>query len=187
MNDFSELESELKKLRPAQPSAELSSRVARAFLEPTPAAELTDNIIHPNRFRINWVVVGLGLAAAATFLLLARIDNAPAKRQSTLATASPARTQTDVEAAVSAAKRNSRAGDTPATTPNGSMIPAGLTEVVYHTRDEGLLYPHGSTQPMRRVRSQRRETLQWRNPETGASLRVSYPSEEVTLTPISGQ
>ena len=167
MNDFSELESELKKLRPAQPSADLSSRVARAFLEPTPAVELTDNVIHPDRFRINWVVVGLGLAAAATFLLLARIDNAPDKKQSTLATASPAQTQM------------------PRAT--GSMIPAGLTEVVYHTRDEGLLYPHGSTQPMRRVRSQRRETLQWRNPETGASLRVSYPSEEVTLTPISGQ
>jgi len=112
-------------------------------------------------------VVGLGLAAAATFLLLARIDNAPAKKQSTLATASPAHAQM------------------PRVT--GSMIPAGLTEVVYHTRDEGLLYPRGSTQPMRRVRSQRRETLQWRNPETGASLRVSYPSEEVTLTPISGQ
>jgi hypothetical protein len=167
MNDFSELESELKKLRPAQPSAELFSRIGRALLEPTPAAELTDNVIHPARFRINWVVVGLGLAAAATFFLLARIDNAPAKKQSTLATASPAQAQM------------------PRVT--GSMIPAGLTEVVYHTRDEGLLYPRGSTQPMRRVRSQRRETLQWRNPETGASLRVSYPSEEVTLTPISGQ
>ena len=129
--------------------------------------ELPDNVIHPNRFRINWVTVGLGLAAAATFLLLARIDNAPPKKTNALALASPVRTQT------------------PRAT--GSMLPAGLTEVVYHTRDEGLLYPHGSTQPMRRVRSQRRETLQWRNPETGASLRVSYPSEEVTLTPISGQ
>ena len=167
MNDFSELESELKKLRPAQPSAELSSRIERALLEAAPAEELRDNVIHPNRFRINWVTVGLGLAAAATFLLLARIDNVPPKKQNTLALTSPARPQ------------NPRTA--------GSMLPAGLTEVVYHTRDEGLLYPAGSTQPMRRVRSQRRETLQWRNPETGASLRVSYPSEEVTLTPISGQ
>jgi hypothetical protein len=29
--------------------------------------------------------------------------------------------------------------------------------------------------------------LQWNNPQTGASLRVSYPSEEVTLIPVSGQ
>lgn len=167
MNDFSELESELKKLRPAQPSPELVSRIGRALLEPAPAEELPDNVIHPERFRINWLVMGLGLAAAATFLLLARIDNAPAKKQSTLASASPVQTQVP--------------------RPAGSMVPAGLTEVVYHTRDEGLLYPRGSTQPMRRIRSERRETLQWRNPETGASLRVSYPSEEVTLTPISGQ
>jgi hypothetical protein len=40
---------------------------------------------------------------------------------------------------------------------------------------------------MRRIRYQKRETLQWRNPNTGASLRVSYPSEEVVLTPVSGQ
>jgi hypothetical protein len=29
--------------------------------------------------------------------------------------------------------------------------------------------------------------VQWKNPQTGASLRVSYPKEEVTLIPISGQ
>jgi len=29
--------------------------------------------------------------------------------------------------------------------------------------------------------------VQWKNPQTGASLRVSYPTEEVTLVPISGQ
>ncbi|MEY2481236.1 MAG: hypothetical protein QOI04_2163 [Verrucomicrobiota bacterium] len=167
MNDFSELESELKKLRPAQPSAEVSARIARVMLEPATTDELPDNVVRLNRFRINWVTVGLGLAAAATFLLLAKIDNQPAKKPNPLAMTSPA-----------------RIAPAPATS---SMVPAGLTEVVYHTRDEGLLYPQGSTQPLRRVRSQRRETLQWRNPQTGASLRVSYPSEEVTLTPISGQ
>ena len=167
MNDFSELESELKKLRPAQPSAELSARIARELLEPTTADELPDNVIHPNRFRINWITLGLGLAAAATFLLLAKIDTQPAKKPNPLAMATPARIETP------------RAID--------SMVPAGLTEVVYHTRNEGLLYPQGSSQPLRRIRSQRHETLQWRNPQTGASLRVSYPSEEITLTPISGQ
>jgi hypothetical protein len=37
------------------------------------------------------------------------------------------------------------------------------------------------------VRSRTRETLRWRNPNTGASLRVSYPAEEVSLIPVSGQ
>ena len=67
------------------------------------------------------------------------------------------------------------------------MIPSGLTEVVYHTRDEGLHYPDGATQPVRRMRYHTRETLRWQNPQTGASLRVSYPSEEVVLLPVSGQ
>ena len=67
------------------------------------------------------------------------------------------------------------------------MIPAGLTEVVYHTRDEGLHFPDGATAPVRRMRYHTKETLRWRNPQTGASLRVTYPSEEVVLLPISGQ
>src|SRR5205807_3174978 len=70
---------------------------------------------------------------------------------------------------------------------NAQFVPAGLTQVVYHTSDEGLHFDRNSDQPMRRVRSHSRETLQWRNPKTGASLRISYPSEEVSLTPISGQ
>jgi hypothetical protein len=67
------------------------------------------------------------------------------------------------------------------------FIPEGLTRVVYGTRDEGLLFPEETTQPVRRVRSRSRETLQWRDASTGASLRVSYPTEEVELIPISGQ
>jgi hypothetical protein len=67
------------------------------------------------------------------------------------------------------------------------MIPSGLTEVVYHTRDEGLHFPNGATTPVRRMRYHTRETLRWQNPQTGVSLRVSYPSEEVVLLPVSGQ
>ena len=62
-----------------------------------------------------------------------------------------------------------------------------MTQVVYNTRDEGLHFEEGADQPVRRVRSHKRETLQWNNPQTGASLRVSYPSEEVTLVPVTGQ
>ena len=74
------------------------------------------------------------------------------------------------------------------TLPAGArMIPAGLTEVVYHTRDEGLHFQDGATAPVRRMRYHTRETLRWQNPQTGASLRVTYPSEEVVLLPVSGQ
>src|SRR5439155_20753918 len=82
-------------------------------------------------------------------------------------------------------------------TPNGSeiarteplnkFVPAGATQVVYNTRDEGLQFTNASAQPVRRLRYHSRQTWQWRNPTTGASLRVSYPSEEVVLIPVSGQ
>ena len=165
MNDFSELENELKKLRPAQPSREFLGRVEQAM------ADLPDdagNIIHPSRFKVNWLSLGLGLAAAAIFLIFARVSvDRPAKR--------------------TPIAQNSPAPATRSTIASPGFIPAGATQVVYNTRDEGLHFPTGYNEPMRRVRYQKRETLQWRNPNTGASLRVSYPSEEVVLIPVSGQ
>jgi hypothetical protein len=50
-----------------------------------------------------------------------------------------------------------------------------------------LHFADGSERPVRRVRYRTQQTWRWRNPETGASLRVSYPSEEVVLIPVSGQ
>ena len=66
-------------------------------------------------------------------------------------------------------------------------MPDGVTRVVYGTRDEGLVFPNDGGRPVRRIRARSQETLQWRDRETGASLRVSYPTEEVELIPVSGQ
>jgi hypothetical protein len=105
------------------------------------------------------------LAATAALVLFAFVQlQQPSKKAPSVASLSPA-------PAISTAQ----------------LVPAGLTQVVYHTRDEGLHFSNNSSQPMRRVRSQARETLRWRNPKTGATLRISYPREEVSLTPISGQ
>jgi hypothetical protein len=168
MNDFSELENELKKLRPAPPSPDLFSRVERA-LDVTKESKSADNVVRPERFRVNWVSLGLGLAAAAVLLIVARIEiNRPAKQIPAVTAVSPV--PHDKPGAI-----------------NNQLVPAGFTQVVYNTRDEGLHFADGSDQPMRRVRYQTHETLQWRNAATGASLRVSYPSEQVELIPVSGQ
>jgi len=172
MKNFSELEAELKKLRPARASAELNSRIERALAD---AGQSADNIIRPESrpaapdFRINWLGLGLGLAAAATFLILARIDLRPGvkTKQTTLASATPTLEQR------AAALPNYQA--------------TGLTQVVYARYDEGLVFPRGASQPARRVWTTKRETLRWRERETGAQLSVSYPAEEVTLIPVSGQ
>ena len=163
MNDFTELENELKKLRPVRPSAELMSRVETALADAGKG-----KIIRPQHFRTNWLGLGLGLAAAATFLVFARVDFRPTdKTKQTIASATPSLQQR------AAALPNYQA--------------TGLTQVVYSKRDEGLVFPPGAEGPSRRVRTARRETLQWRDRQTGAQLAVSYPTEEVTLIPVSGQ
>jgi hypothetical protein len=166
MNDFSELEDQLRKLRPAQPSADLISRVEHALVDE--GSTSTAGVLpRERRFHFNWFSLGLGLAAAALVMFaLIRLQQ-PAKKTPSVASTSPA-------PAIS-------------TTSNAQFVPAGLTQVVYHTRDEGVHFPANSQQPMRRVRSHTRETLQWHNPTTGASLQISYPSEQVSLVPVTGQ
>ena len=168
MNDFSDLEIELKKLRPVQPSENLVTQIERALAE-APASAATAGVLpRTQRLHWNWLTLGLGVAAAA-FFVLARIDrDHPVKQAPVITSASHATSRTTPEKA-------------------DQLVVSGLSQVVYNTRNEGLLFADDSAQPVRRVRSQTRETLQWRNPSTGASLRVSYPSEEVSLIPVSGQ
>jgi hypothetical protein len=171
MNDFSEIENELKKLRPIEPSPELFARIEGQLQ--ADAAE--EKIVRPARFRISWLSLGAGLAAAAVLLVFSYFQlNRFPQRKTAIAATSP----TQQQARSTTAKEAQIAPE---------FVPAHATEVVYRTEDEGLLFPSGSEQPMRRVRSHTREMFQWRNPKTGASLRVSYPREEVSLVPVTGQ
>src|SRR5712692_2491740 len=157
MNDFSELENELRKLRPASLSEEFLGRVENALdsLAPqlvnprglarlrrsAPAGSVVDlanddadagNIIRPSRFKVSWLSLGLGLAAAAGFLIFARIGVERTPRQNQIA-------------------HNAPAPQTRSTTTSPGFIPAGATQVVYDTRDEGLHFANGYEQPLRRV------------------------------------
>jgi hypothetical protein len=126
--------------------------------------------------RVNWFTLALGTAAATALVVFAlvNVDRPPRNRQTVAANAVPSAT-----ANTSANAIRSQTGS--------SFVPDGLTRVVYHRRDEGLVYSRQREAPVRRVRSRARETLQWKEAETGASLRVSYPTEEVELIPVSGQ
>ena len=179
MNDFSELENELKKLRPAQPSPILFERVEEAMgvwrAGASPARQ-------PERLPYNWLSFGIGLAAAAVLVLFAAISlERRQERREKIAQISPAPEKRPILPA-----QRDGSGVRGSTSSN-RFIPAGATQVVYNTRDEGLQFAQGSEQPLRRLRYQTHQTWQWRNPTTGASLRVSYPSEEVVLIPVSGQ
>ena len=206
MNDFPELENELRALRPARPSPVLFERIEEAMAEDGKASIASgarwswrrftewsrgnasdvegqlgrakeDRTQTPFRFGI-----GLVAAAAVVVLLLARINTDQTRNE-------------DKEIAQVAPVSGTKAG-VPALSGgsgvDGSMssnefVPAGATQVVYNTRNEGLQFADGSRQPLRRLRYQTQQTWQWRNPSTGASLRVSYPGEEVVLIPVSGQ
>lgn len=177
MNNFSELEDELKKLRPAQPSPILFERIKAALGENHRASAAADARSNwwrpPRRTPYNW---GFGLAAAAVLVLFAAISlERRQERGEKIAQTSPAVETSPVPGAVEKA------------TSSNKFVPAGATQVVYNKRDEGLQFARGSEQPLRRLRYRTHQTWQWRNPTTGASLRVSYPSEEVVLIPVSGQ
>jgi hypothetical protein len=178
MNDFTEIENELKKLRPIEPSAELIRRLEAELVDRTQA----EKIVTLPRFRINWLSLGAGLAAAAVLLMFVQVR---------LDRSGQPQPQTKF-AATSPAQQPARLGEsvpwrTRSTIVPAEFVPAGATQVVYRTEDEGLLFPTGSDQPVRRVRASMRETLRWQNRTTGASLRVSYPTEEVSLVPVYGQ
>ena len=178
MNDFSELENELRKLRPTQPSPVLFERVGEALKDSRAGLRSGDPArrwgglenAHP------WWSLGFGLAAAAVLILFAAVTmERRHERQQTVAQSSPA-----------PETRPAPLGTERSISPS-RFVPAGGTNLVYNARDEGLHFADGSERPVRRVRYNTQQTWRWRNPETGASLRVSYPSEEVVLIPVSGQ
>jgi hypothetical protein len=186
MNDFSELEKDLKALRPARPSPVLFERIEGAIAEncraPVSGTRPISNWFW--RFRETPYRFGIGLAAAAAavVLLIARINIDQTQNQNTeIAQVSPPSQTKPVLPSFSG-----RSGIDRSTSSN-KFVSSGATQVVYNTRDEGLHFANGSEQPLRRLRYQTQQTWQWRNPSTGASLRVSYPSEEVVLVPVSGQ
>jgi hypothetical protein len=186
MNDFPELENDLKALRPARPSPVLFERIEEAMAEDSRASVSDAGGWRDwyQRFTETPYKVGIGLAAAAAaiVLLLARIntdqtrnDDKENAQVSPLAQTRPALPAFSGRSGVDGSMSSNK------------FVPSGATRVVYNTRDEGLQFGDGSKQPLRRLRYQTQQTWQWRNPSTGASLRVSYPSEEVVLIPVSGQ
>src|SRR6478672_117678 len=153
MNEFEDIEKELRSLRPARPSQGLTERIAHELERSAQVPNAEDKIVRPVWSRFGGFSLGAALAAAAAIFILARVDLSPTTPRKS-----------------SVASKTSSA-QSPAPLPM-QFIPEGATHVVYHTQDEGLHFPNNSETPMRRVRSRTRETLNWKNPHTGESIRV---------------
>ena len=187
MNDFSELENDLKALRPARPSPVLFERIEETMAEDRKGAVASDATGWRGWYRRFTETpykfgIGLAAAAAAVLLLFARINTDQTRNEDKeIAQVSPGSETRPLLPALSGGSR------VDGSMSSNKFVSTGATQVVYDTRDEGLQFADGSRQPLRRLRYQTKQTWQWRNPSTGASLRVSYPSEEVVLIPVSGQ
>ena len=175
----SELEKELRKLRPAQASPVFFERVGEALQNCSGGIKERRSLVRRwggLEITRSWGSLGFGLAAAAVLILFAAVTmERQHERQQTVAQSSPAPETQPVPLGMERSTTPSR------------FVPAGGTNVVYNARDEGLHFANGSERPVRRVRYHTQQTWRWRNPTTGESLRVSYPSEEIVLIPVSGQ
>lgn len=179
IEDFSQLENQLRALRPASPSDRLEARLSEALHEPASRSRAWWEWLgfHHPMAAFGWgiVVPTAAAAMAITLFHLAMITpdrsdaTRPVAREVLPATANPA--ATDLRAV---------ADNT------GEVQDGNASSVLYETNDEGVVLT-GNRQPAHRVRYRSEDTLQWRNPRTGASIEVSYPREEVVLTPISAK
>lgn len=166
MNDFSDIEADLKKLRPAPASDEWFRRIERSLELPNDVA--TAGVLPRSRtwtHTSGWRAFACGLlgVAALVVLGLSFFNQTPTTPKVASASTTPPVAATGFQA-------------------------VGLSQVVYSGRDEGLVFPPNDSSPLRRrLRYETRETMRWRNPQTGASVRVTYPVEQVVLTPVAFQ
>lgn len=173
MNE-SDLENELRALRPIAPSANLEDRISDALHESAlvlvsprtlraPTAGVIARPAPPGFFAqwlrgLGWAVAGA--AAAVALLLYFQKDAAP---------------QTPSVAESTAVKDDAE-----------SFLPAESERELVDADDSGVLYVEGE-EPLRQIRYRSVERYAWTNPETGARVEVEVPREDVVLMPVAMQ
>ena len=164
--DFTELENELKRLRPRSLPAPLVGRIAGEF-----AAEASTE---PRRF-VQWpswilpAVAAALLAVAVTsvpFIIRDRASQEPAAK----AAVSPAPARV-AKAAIAGAT-------------DSMMLPVRATNVLYDAVNEGVVRLDDNTLA-RRMRLNYLDTITWENPKSGASLQRTVPREEILFIPVT--
>src|SRR4051812_18744976 len=121
MDDFSELEADLRRLRPIEPRAEFLARLERAI--ESERVSTAGIVRSPQKQTLPWFQILLGCASTLALLVLALRFSNPTPRMQKIASQSP---NVVTKVAPSVAPSSSR------------FEPDGLTQVVYHQRDEGL-------------------------------------------------
>ena len=159
--DLNDLEKELESFSPRAPSDDLERGIRQA-LEGEPKHR--GDLIVFNRPVLGALAAAAAcLAVAAGWLLLNPVGEGPGDMGATVAE------ESSVQPPVVAP-----AGDT------GLLEPVAVASFVVNRTDEGAVRV-GNNPPVRRVRYQFLDHVQWRNSESGVTLEVTIPREEVRL------
>jgi len=158
--ELQQLEQELKRLHPAQPSPRLQERIRRDLRrgDGGHGSRPAHRPVWAGAWW--WIAVLPAAAAVAVAVLLWREPRRPAAGGGAGPGALPDRT----------------AGD-------GVLRPVQAENVLYAASDEGLVTLDDGT-PARRARLHYVDTITWRHPRTNASLTWSVPREEVRVVPV---
>ena len=176
--DFSQLEDQLRALMPVAPSAGLERRVTESLRAPVRRSRCWWEVLgfhHPSAaFGWGIVVPSAAAAAAVTLFQVATSVPSPSAAKGTAPAVMQASSETVAAQTLASADTLSQVQD------------GAASSVVYQTNDEGVVLT-SDQQPARQVRYLSEDTVKWRNPRTGADIEVSYPREEVVLTPIAAR
>lgn len=164
-DDFSQLEAELKTLRPAAPSVLLSTRID-AELATTAVSEPMRVVRHTSR---GWWLWAAAFPSAAAVTLMAVVW----ARRVPMGTTGARGPGTTWAAAQTAAATE-------------LYKPVAAENVLYAVSDEGLVTLDDGT-AARRERLQYVDTITWKNPRTNATVRWTMPREEVRVVPVKFQ
>ena len=158
-NELSQLEAELARMRPADPTRALVRRIE---------AELA-NVEVPRGFSwYDWMLAAALPAAAMIVLVLTQLPPGD-------------ETRTPIEAKVSPPAETQALA-----TSDDALKPVTAEKLLVSADDEGLVILDDGT-PARRARLHFVDTITWRHPRTNASLTWTVPREEVRVVPVAFQ
>jgi anti-sigma-K factor RskA len=170
-DDFSDLEAELKRMRPCAPSSELQARLAATLDRPAAPTAQPVRIDRSANSRRAWKwVLWPAAVAAAVVLALVTMRQPDSVKTTAGQTAHPI--------------GGNEAGPLAASTAAADLYePVSAENVLYDSRDYGLVMLDDGT-AAHRVFQRYLDTYTWRNPRTNASLRWTVPRDEVRVIPV---
>ncbi len=172
MNDeFTDLENELRGLRPRATSRQLEDQIG-AFLDHHRSERNATTWWQWLGFNRAFAAVWWGALSPALTAALVIIVMRPAE---VTRSPSPLTGHSSVEPAEPATQGFL-----------ANLKSTKASNVLYEALDEGVVLDAGQ-EPVHRVRYRSADLVQWRNPATGANWEVSYPREDVVLVPVQAQ